>query len=48
MDAYQRKVLRELTKSARIPRKIKKLHGDIEDAIVEAGGTKGGVRHADA
>jgi hypothetical protein len=44
MDAYQRKVLRELRSKARVPRAIKKAHGDIEDAIVEAGGARGEAR----
>jgi hypothetical protein len=46
MDAYHRKVLRELSKKAPVPRKIKALHGDIEDAIVEAGGQRGGHERA--
>lgn len=47
MKAYQRKVLQELVKKPHVPRKIKQAHGDIEDAIVEAGGTRGGLSRAD-
>lgn len=48
MDAYQRKVLSELKSPKRITRKICAAHGDIEEAIVERGGSRGGqrVQHA--
>jgi hypothetical protein len=43
-----RKVLRELKNKPRVPRAIKAKHGDIEDAIVAAGGERGGINHAEA
>jgi hypothetical protein len=46
MKAAHLKVYRELKKTTPIPRAIKKQHGDIEDAIVEAGGERGKVNHA--
>jgi hypothetical protein len=48
MDAYQRKVFNELKRSARIPRKIKAAHDDIEEVIVERGGEPGKINRAHA
>jgi hypothetical protein len=45
MKAYELKVLRELVKKPRVPKAVKERHFDIEDAIVEAGGERGAVRH---
>jgi hypothetical protein len=46
MKAYNLKVLRELIKKPPVPRAVKEKHGDIEDAIVAAGGTRGQIRGA--
>lgn len=46
MDAYQRKVLRELIRKPHVPQKVKRLHGDIEDAIAERGGERGSYKPA--
>src|SRR6185369_7862708 len=43
MKAAYLKVLRELLKKPPVPREIAEKHGDIEDAIAEAGGTRGAV-----
>jgi hypothetical protein len=45
MKAYELKVLRELVKKPRVPKAIRERNFDIEDAIVEAGGERGAVRH---
>lgn len=44
MKAAYLKALRELAKKPHVPRKVREAHGDIEDAIVEAGGKRGGVK----
>jgi hypothetical protein len=46
MKAAYRKVLQELLKKPPVPRAIKEKHGDIEDAIVERGASRGEARHA--
>lgn len=46
MKAAYLKVYRELLKKAHVPRKVREAHGDIEDAIVEAGRERGAIRNA--
>jgi uncharacterized protein (UPF0147 family) len=46
MKAAYRKILQELMKKRHVPRAIKKAHYDIEDAIEQAGGQRGGLRDA--
>jgi uncharacterized protein (UPF0147 family) len=41
-----RKVLRELRSKPRVPRAIRNAQYDIEDAIVEAGGSRGKLRQS--
>ena len=41
-----KQILAELMKKPRVPKAIKELHGDIEEAIVEAGGEAGRLNHA--
>jgi hypothetical protein len=43
-----KQVLQELMKRPRVPAEIRERHGDIEDAIAEAGGTRGGMKCAEA
>lgn len=41
-----KQVLAELMKKPRITEAAKETHGDIEDAIEQAGGRRGALRHA--
>lgn len=41
-----RQILEELTRRPRVPAEVKEKNGDIEKAIVEAGGTAGSMANA--
>lgn len=41
-----KQVLQELLKKPRVPQVVKEAHGDIEDAIVDAGGARGEIHSA--
>jgi hypothetical protein len=44
VKAAYRKILQELLRKTPVPRQVAEKHGDIEDAIVAAGGSRGKVR----
>lgn len=43
-----KQILAELMKKRRVPPEVSELHGDIEDAIADAGGQRGSLGHASA
>jgi hypothetical protein len=42
-----KQILADLMKRPRVPEAVKASHGDIEDAIADAGGARGRLRRAD-
>lgn len=43
-----KQILQELMRKPRVPEAVKEQHDDIEDAIAEAGGTRGSLKRANA